>query len=196
MAPATDRGSIRLSTENLEQLLARLGPDREAAGREYEAVRRKLIDFFDRRGVPSADALADETLDRVARKLAEGADVQHLRAYCYGVARHVSMEWRRARAAEGKALAEVAPHWIRPDSPNVVEARVACLEQCLRDLPAESRDLILEYYTGEGKVHLAGRRQLAESLSVPYGTLTTRAYRIRVQLEECLRRCLQKSGDL
>ena len=192
--PATDRGSIRLSTESLEQLLARLGRDSEAAGREYEAVRRKLMDFFDRRGVPSADALADETLDRVARKLGQGEDIQHVRAYCYGVARHVYLEWRRERATEGKTLAEVA-HQMAPRDTSLVEARVACLEQCLRDLPAESRDFILQYYAGEGNVHLAGRRGQAESLSVSSGGLRTRAYRIRLQLEECLRRCLQKSGD-
>ena len=152
------------------------------------------MEFFDRRGVPSADALADETLDRVARKLGQGEDIQHVRAYCYGVARHVHMEWQRERAVEGKVRAEVAHHWDRRDT-SLVEARVACLEQCLRDLPAESRDLILQYYAGEGEVHLAGRQRLAESLSVSYGALTTRAYRIRLQLEGCLRRCLEKSGD-
>jgi DNA-directed RNA polymerase specialized sigma24 family protein len=194
MAPAADRGSIGLATEHLEQLLARLGPGREAAGREYQAIRRKLTDFFDRRGVSERDLLADETLDRVARRVGQGAEIQNLRAYCYGVARLVLMEWRRERTAEDKALAEVARQSVPRDT-SLVEARVDCLERCLRALPAESRDLILQYYAGEGAVHLAGRRQQAESLSIPYGTLTTRAYRIRVQLEECLRRCLVKSGD-
>ena len=181
--PATDGGSIRLSTESLEQLLARLGPDSETAGREYEAVRRKLIDYFDRRGVPSADALADETLDRVARKLGQREDIQSVRAYCYGVARHVHMEWRRERATQAKTLAEVA-HRVAPRDTNLVEARVACLEQCLRDLPAESQDFILQYYAGEGNVHLVGRRGQAESLSVSTGGLRMRAYRIRVRYHD------------
>jgi hypothetical protein len=61
-----------LSHEAFEQLLERLGPDRDAASREYEEIRRRLIHFFDWRGSPASDVEADTTLDRVARKLQAG----------------------------------------------------------------------------------------------------------------------------
>jgi DNA-directed RNA polymerase specialized sigma24 family protein len=194
MPLATDRPA-GLTRGSLDRLLERLGSDRAGAAAEYEAVRGKLTDFFDRRQVPTPDLLADETLDRVARKIEEGQDIQHVRAFCYGVARNVLLEWQRNRVAEGRILAEAAQHWTRQEPQDKIEARVGCLERCLRELPPDSRDLILKYYVGEGAVHLADRKRLAKSLSVSYGTLKTRAYRIRVQLEACLRRCLGEPGD-
>lgn len=180
----TDRW--RLTQEAFERLLGQLGSDAESAAREYETIRRRLIDLFDWRGVVAPEALADETLDRVARKLDEGERVEHLRAYCYGVARRVVLEWEKRRAREAVALRELSrrgPHEPATDA----EARVAALESCLRQMPAGDRELIVEYYRGEGKAHLPDRRALAARLGVTYVTLKTRAHRIRARLEAALR---------
>src|SRR5262249_8961815 len=96
----------KLSAEALESLLARLGPDPESAGQEYEAVRGSLILFFDRRGMAHPDALADETLDRVARRLAEGEVVAHLHGYVFGVAQRVCSESQRSSGRERAAAVQ------------------------------------------------------------------------------------------
>jgi DNA-directed RNA polymerase specialized sigma24 family protein len=195
MVLTTDR-SGDLTEAALGTLLNRLGPNREAACLEYEAIRLKLMHFFDRRGMPMSDALADETLDRVARRIDEGEAVEHPRAYCYGVARRVLLEREKRRAKEAAALSAAASFRRPEDPPEVIEARVSCLERCLQELPPESRDLIVRYYEGEGNVHLDSRHRLADTLSVTYATLKTRAYRIRTQLHECLLRCLENRRDL
>jgi len=180
-----------LTRQAFERLLQRLGPDREAAAREYETIHRRLVELFDWRGVPSPEVLADETIDRVARRLDEGVTVEHLRAYFYGVGRHVLLEWRKRRAFELAAVQDP-----RPSAADAMvaaaegEARMECLESCLRELPRESRDLIVGYYQGTGRSHLEGRKVLAESLGISYTTLKTRAHRIRVWLEERLRKRL------
>src|SRR5687768_12469945 len=81
-----------LTGRALHGLLARLGGGDDAAAAEFEGIRRRLLDFFDRRGVATADARADETLDRVARKIEAGERVENVRAYCYGVAKKVLLE--------------------------------------------------------------------------------------------------------
>ena len=59
-----------LTPEAFARLLAALDPDRERAGLRYENIRRKLIEFFEARGSNSPADNADETINRVARRLA------------------------------------------------------------------------------------------------------------------------------
>jgi DNA-directed RNA polymerase specialized sigma24 family protein len=178
-----------LSQEALDSLLARLAPDADAAGSEYEAIRRRLIGFFDRRGATCADWLTDRTLDRVARKIEGGEQVEHLRAYVFGVGKRVWLEWQRELGRERTAL-ESVPAAHGPDEAAREEARLACLERCLAALPAERRDLIVDYYRGRGRRHLESRTRLAANLGLKVATLRSRASRIREQLEACLARCL------
>jgi DNA-directed RNA polymerase specialized sigma24 family protein len=170
-----------------------MGPDPEATAREYEVLRTRLLEFFDARRAGSPESLADETLDRVARKLDEGESVRNLRAYLYGVARRVALEAEKLRAREWAASRDLRAVPGR-ESPEPVEARVDCLERCLRELPAGSRDLIVGYYDDTGLSHLEGRRRLANQMGITYTALKTRAHRIRTRLEACLQTCLQESS--
>ena len=88
----------RLGAEALEGLLLRLAPEREAAGLEYERLHRRLLAFFESHGSLEPGRDADETLDRLARKLREGHVIRDVPAYLHGLARNVLREtWRRAR---------------------------------------------------------------------------------------------------
>src|SRR4051794_6059062 len=51
------------------ELLSWLDPDPEAAGRQYELIRQKLITLFTCRRCMFPEDLADETINRVTRKL-------------------------------------------------------------------------------------------------------------------------------
>src|SRR5262245_34868414 len=124
-----------LTRQSLERLLRRLGPDAEAAAREYDVIRRRLIDFFDGRGSACSDVLADETMDRVARRLDEGERVDSLRGYVFGVARRVVLEWAKRQPRE--AAAHQALRAQAGDGPAVLhERQMACLERCLESLPS------------------------------------------------------------
>lgn len=183
-----------LTREAFDRLLQELGPDREAAAREYETLRKRLVVFFDWRGAEAPEVLADEALDRLARRLAQHETIENVRAYLFGVARNVWLEAEKCRARARLALA-AAPGPARCDEAGADEARVAHLELCLRDLPDDARALIVGYYQGAGQSHLAERKLLAQRLGITYTTLKTRAHRIRVRLEECLRSRLEGRGD-
>src|SRR6185369_9536225 len=105
----SERGEPRgqgLTREALEALLAALGPNRETAGVQYEEIRRKLVRLFEWRGCTSPDDLADETINRVARRMAEGVELRSADPYGYfcGVAHLVYKEVMRRQAREIAAL--------------------------------------------------------------------------------------------
>src|SRR5918911_1288958 len=86
-----------LTRDAFDQLLSWLHPDREQAGKKYEEVRYKLIKIFGCRGCLTPEDLADETINRVARRLGDIAATyvgDPARYFC-GVAQKVHMEYLR-----------------------------------------------------------------------------------------------------
>lgn len=173
-----------VTQESLRGLLAWLDEDREAAGQKYEAIRRTLIKIFVSRGCSDAEDLADVTITRVAARLPEVADdyVGEKVKYFCGVARKVYLEsTRRREIATG-----VLPQPRTPPRPDAVRE---CLRECLDLLPADQRELVLEYYLYEKRAKIDHRERLAEELHISTNALRLRAHRIRADLEKCVRRC-------
>jgi hypothetical protein len=156
-----------------------LGPDREAAAREYAVIRARLEEFFDRQGVSHPEWLAEAALDRLALELDEGRGVLRLRASCYPVARNVLREWQGRQASEGMPARPAPARQAPRDSVRRAGDRVACLERCLEELPEESRRLIVSYYAGTTFADPA---------------LKARARRVLAALEGCLQRRLRGGG--
>ena len=191
-----------LSPERLRRLLAFLDPDSERAGSAYERLRLKLIKFFEWRGGACADDLADRTIDRVGRKIAEGEQIrlEDPVGYFYAVARNVLREhWgeqKREAAAHRLLSAErsTASAEARDIAAGVFEkeTRLRCLETCLARLAPESRHLITRYYHGQRSVKIENRKALAEDLGIPINALRIRSHRVRASLESCVRDCLNR----
>jgi DNA-directed RNA polymerase specialized sigma24 family protein len=177
-----------LTQELFEDLLAWFDPDREIAGQKYERIRRGLIKIFINNGCQSVEDLADEAINRVAKKLNEIRHEYHgdPALYFYGVAKRLVHEDRR------KILAQrPTPNWNTDD----VELEYECLERCLRELTSQNRELVLQYYQEEKKAKIDNRRRLAEKLGIAVNALRIRAYRIRNSLELCVRTCLVKMAS-
>src|SRR6266542_5193913 len=86
---------LDLSEESFFRLLARLNTDPMLAGVEYEKLRARLIYFFERKGCRTPAELSDETINRIARKVEEGLEIEDVFKFSYGVARLVLLEhWR------------------------------------------------------------------------------------------------------
>jgi DNA-directed RNA polymerase specialized sigma24 family protein len=179
-----------------EALLRALHPERERAAEGYEAIRQRLRRFFRWRGARWPDELTDETLDRVARRVAEGEVIRapDVGRYFLGVARNVLREsWQRERQRgpehDAAALASHLAAGVATAAQQG-EARLECLDRCLAELPSETRDLVLNYYRGRGVAKVEDRRVLAAQLGVTPGTLRIRLHRLRLRLEACVRKCL------
>jgi DNA-directed RNA polymerase specialized sigma24 family protein len=183
-----DASASRAAGTPFDALLLRLRAE-GAEGLAYEALRRRLIQFY-RLHVPAeADELADIALDRLARKIHEGTDVTSVPLYALGIARMVLHE-ARARGARRRS-AEVDPTLL-PDDGDEQEAAAnetvfAALSQCLDAAGAQARTLILAYYAADGAERIAVRQRLAAERRISINALRNRALRLRETLEECVR---------
>jgi DNA-directed RNA polymerase specialized sigma24 family protein len=180
------QSSGRLTADAFALLLARLHPDPERAGEAYEALRLMLAAFFAWRGAATPEECADETLDRLAAKLAEGVVIDDVRRFARGVARLVLLEHWRGPAARRGPLDDAVRAASPAPAAEEEEHRYACLERCLAELPADGRTLILRYYASDGRDRIESRRRLAAELGVSESALRNRAQRLRDRLEQCL----------
>jgi len=190
-AATSDRRRWTLTQEAFEAFLARLGPDRNSAGEKYLEIRRSLTRFFEWRGCPFPEDHADETINRVAKRVFEGEELRSLAGYFLGAARMLLLEIHKERAKEQKALGDPALAAQPSREFEELEPRVTCLQRCLAALPATNRELILQYYQGEGGAKIQNRKKLTERLKVPINTLRMRALRLREGLQSCVEDCLQ-----
>jgi DNA-directed RNA polymerase specialized sigma24 family protein len=181
----------QLTQQAFDELLGRLDEDRERAGEKYQDLRTNLIRFFEWRGCAFPEDNADETINRVARKINEGEQVRDLIKYSLGVAWMMMRELHRNRAREDEAFNQAQQ--LKSDYDDAANlARTECLRNCLRKLSPESRELIVEYYRGEKRAKIEIRKSLAERLKVSVNTLRMKASRLRDDLETCVEECLKK----
>ena len=184
----------RTSTdEDFNELLAWLHADSEAAASIYEAIRGDLIRIFRWRGCSDPEDMADETIIRVTRKVAEIAAsyTGSPTAYFYGVAKNLLHEYERRRetslSPQVEELVLPAPPVEEDDSSERV---YECFERCLKRLKAHERKLALRYYEGNGQAKISGRKKMADELGIDLNALRVRTRRIRAKLRECIEACL------
>jgi len=190
---SADRSAFR-------KFLAWLDLGIDSKGEKYLEIRRRLVQYFDRKNCALPDELADETLNRVSRRLAEEGEITDVTPahYCYVVARFVFLEYQR-RPERSSVSLEVhpvlpaaipgAPGSTELEEAEVQEKRMNCLDQCLQTLQLGQRELIVEYYRGDGGARIEHRGALAARLGVTGNALSIRACRIRTTLERCVRTC-------
>jgi DNA-directed RNA polymerase specialized sigma24 family protein len=194
-SPGHHRGGWILSRAALKGLLSSLGPDEARAGQEYERLRARLIVFFTGRRCPEPEDSADETIDRVTRRIEEGEGIGDVVRFAYGVARLVFTESLKRRHRHDRLLTRFARSSAaapapEPDTSFASGEAVRCIRHCTGGLPPDDRDLILQYYTSGGRDRQGERRALATRLDLSPVALRLRAFRIRRALEKCTRECL------
>lgn len=189
-----------LTNNSLYLLLARLDSDVERAAAAYEELRGRLVGYFEWScGCPEswAEDLADQTVDRVARKIEEGTQVESVRAYTLTAARYIWLEHTRKVREQGWGDEPPAVPAPSPEKDDSADDRHRCLDACLDDAirsPAD-RQLILDYYDAEeGEKNKDHRKRLAERLGLDMNALKVRACRLRKSLEKCIRGCLERAA--
>lgn len=159
-------------------------------------MRRRLVVYFDRRNCLEPDELADETLNRAARRLEEEGTITAAcpAQYCYIVAKLVFLESLR-RNSSRTVLTEAPSDDLMlrkidrdgDDTRTRRERLLDRLEACLQSLPPDDRDLIVEYYRGDQREKIERRKALAGRLGVTMNALCIRASRLRDRLETCVK---------
>jgi DNA-directed RNA polymerase specialized sigma24 family protein len=187
---AVPRQKWALNQEAFDKLLVAFDVDRDTAGRKYLEIRNNLTRFFEWRGCSFPEDHADETINRMAKRVAEGEAILNHSGYAMGVARLLLLEINKGRQREQSALAEIgaAPDVYVPEDDD--ESRLTCLRSCLQTLSPDNRELILQYYQGEKGEKIENRKKLLDRLGIPVNTLRMRALRLRERLQACVEECL------
>jgi DNA-directed RNA polymerase specialized sigma24 family protein len=176
-----------ITREKFEGFLGWLCLGNEDAGEEYERLRFRLLTFFTRRGCRFPEELADETINRLMLKVA-GEKVENKLAYCYGVAKNVYSESLR-KERQHLNIDDVMPAAPAP-APAEQSFPIECLERCLAELPPESRDLILDYFSEAKLAKIELHRRISESFQLTQTALRMRIMRLKLKLKICVRECI------
>lgn len=185
MSPAKELQE--LGQEDFDRLLNWLDSDATRAGQIYEQIRWRLIAILASRGCTLPEELADEIIDRVARRVADIQEtyVGDKAIYFLGVMNNVHHEYLRRPQA---------PRLIeRNDDVEVKEETYLCLDNCLDKLAPHARQLIERYYAGSKRAKIDARKLIARELGINATTLRLRALRIREKLQTCIAQCLEVS---
>jgi DNA-directed RNA polymerase specialized sigma24 family protein len=132
-----------------------------------------------------AEDLADVTFERVAHRLANRTPpfTGDPAPYFFGVAKKIYLEHLRELKANDLKATYWQPTSIdNPDTENMLEL----LDKALSMIPNDDRELILKYYTGNGKNKIDNRRTLARQLGIGLNALRLRAFRIRREIKKSL----------
>jgi DNA-directed RNA polymerase specialized sigma24 family protein len=173
-----------LQQTDFDRLLLWLDPNPEQAGKLYEKIRWRLIAVLASRGCRVPEELADETIDRVARRVSdiEATYVGDKSLYFLGVMNNVHHEYlKRPRLPELASPAE--------DS-SVKEQTYLCLDKCIEKLTPHARAIIEQYYAEDKRAKINLRKRIAAALGVTNSNLRLRALRIRAKLQVCIEQCV------
>lgn len=198
-AAPSDSGRSRqkrgLADEAFKALLARFAEEGRSPEAVYERLRNRLTRYLRLHLPAEADDLADRTLDRMARRIHEGTEVQNIYLFALGVARMLVHEARARYSREQLGLHEAAVLSQQPvdahadeEQAGESEALLAALQSCIHGMSSSAAELILDYYAdGEGAARIERRRNLATRLGIGMNALRNRALRLRDALERCVR---------
>lgn len=186
------KGEWVLTQAAFDGFLATLDRDRNKAGQKYEYIRLKLLKYFQWCGSDVPDIDADETINRVTRRIFEGQEVYNLTAYIYGVAKLVHAESLKRRnlrrTLDEGSLIELSSIGVEGEVANYQE----CLERCLGCLSNEDREVITEYYRYKKTEKIDCRKRLAARLGISLNTLRVKMHRQRMNLEACVEKCVAR----
>jgi DNA-directed RNA polymerase specialized sigma24 family protein len=184
---------------DLSRLLLRLDSDPATAWEKYRSLRCRLIKFFEWNQCAFPEELADEVLDRVARKPQE-EEIRDVTEFVIGVARNLRLEAYKKSQREThiedrpggqESLADPRDHEQEIVADLDHQNSLACLRECLGNLRSADRTLALDYYSAQDEKQKVHRQKLASAAGITMIALRVRANRLREKLEQCVSTCLE-----
>jgi DNA-directed RNA polymerase specialized sigma24 family protein len=183
----------QIKQEDFDELLCWLDRDRDLAGKKYESIRQSLIKIFVWQGCTDGEELADETINRVLKKISpvKKSYVGDPALYFYGVARKILLETKRRPERE----VEIDHALSLSDLSNLedslekdrTESLENLLDEWLNTLTKRERDLLLNYYVDEGIARIRNRKKLGKAWKLSSAALRQRVHRLKVDFERWMR---------
>lgn len=179
----SDKDRWQLTEQSFRCLLGALHREESYAIERYQRLHGRLILFFMRHRTSCPEDLADEVLNRLARKVSEGLAIESIEAYSLGIARMVAHEKQVQIQREQRMHRE----FVRNESTRDYtyyegDAAFEAMEEQLIALPDATRSILARYHTGSGVSRIRERKRLANELGIGIGTLRKRIFDMQAQL--------------
>lgn len=179
-----------MDSDHFDALLRVLDANTVAAGLGYRQLHQRLIHFFRLNNASDPEALADEALDRLGRRIGmlQPDDIGSPQAFALGIGRHLLQEDQRKQRRESEAATEWAAYTLANDGHH--EELLHALDHCMALMREDQRQLLQSYYQWTGRQKIEHHRQLAEKLGLTMNAMRNRLMRARTELDKCLhKRC-------
>jgi len=173
----------RVTAASFSLLLAALG---DHDGSQYEKLRAKLIFFFSRRLMGFPEDLADEVLDRLAQRLAQGTEMNSVEAFALGIARFVVQEQHGRKVHVDGVDPDYFDNVPAPSATLNREEDIVRMEECLKKLSRTESRLLRGYYLVAGRNLMDARKKLSATLGISATTLRQRVFLARQRLRDCM----------
>jgi len=182
-----------------EQLFPYLDTDEQRAWERYGIICRKLMTFFEnKKNVDPVDCTI-KTFHRVLKNIDNGKidQIPIFDKYFLEVAYYIFKESGREVTVSIEVLTPPQMPVTDPEyeeeenrEREKKEQRLDCLDQCLKRLKENERELIIDFYKGSGTERKKIRKNLARKFNITRNALRIKANRLRDKLRECLYNCL------
>lgn len=184
-----------ITRQEFNKFLDLLDRDREIAAEKYQSLYSRLVRIFLQRKAFPAEEFADKTIDIAIRKIDFLTDEYkgNLFNFFFKIAQNLILE--NSRKPKKEVLKE---HLLQVDPRKTNESYAAdCLRECLGNLSTEQQMLLVGYFRYSKITKINYRKKMADELNVEPNLLRTRVYRIKAEMEKCIRKCVQKKvGDV
>lgn len=166
---------------------------------KYQGLRQKLIYFFAHQNCADPEGLADESIYRFL-SAAGKATIVDPDKFLFGIAKHVAHEYHRQPKPEQLPEGDppenthttVLPDPLPGFDQQAEERNARCLQKCLQQFTPAQRQLLLDYYRGDGEgAQKRNRKDMAARLGIKPTDLTNRFLRLKRKLAELMAQCLK-----
>ena len=185
-----------LTQETFKGLLRSLHMEEEAAVERYRRLHGRLVLFFMRHRSYHPEDLADQVVNRLARKLSEGLSIGNIEAFALGMARLVVREEQTRSLRERNCYLELCRNEsVVQRTFNERENSYQWMENQLATLPVSQRSMLERYHEGDGIRRIRERQKLAEEMGLSIGTLRKRIFDLQAMLRIKLARTAEGSAQ-
>lgn len=180
-----------LTQETFESLIRSLHVEEEAAVERYQHLHGRLVLYFMRHRSYHPEDLADQVINRLASKLAEGLAIANIEAYALGIARLVVREEQARNIQKERCYQElesnesVTQHTL-DEAEISYQTREALMENQFAELPVAQRVMLARYHEGRGSRRIRERQKLAQDMGLSIGTLRKRIFDLQALLRNKL----------
>jgi DNA-directed RNA polymerase specialized sigma24 family protein len=174
-----------IDDKEFDDFILRLDPACADPKQGYERLRLKLVKFFAWKRCDDPEALADETIARLAVRIISKEEIRSEGPFVYGIATNVFREYLRDKGKQERLQNALTDSEIVSHKLDIND----CQRQCWDELDRNKQEMLKKYYDEEhGDV-------MAKSLGITVNALRLQIHRVKNELKVCYEKCRKEKPE-